>query len=66
LNGKLDRVDWLGSIFGGNKKSSDKHEEEGGNALAQLFSGSHLFGSAIQQHDNDNQKVKKFEDRNFH
>lgn len=65
LNGKLDRVDWLGSIFGGNKKDSSKKEEESGNALAQLFSGTGLFGSAVQQ-DDDNQKLRKYEDRNFH
>jgi hypothetical protein len=59
----LDKVDWVGSIFGSNKLESNKQEGENGNALAQLFSGN-IFGSAVN--DDDQTKKQKHEDRNFH
>lgn len=62
LSGKLDKVDWIGSIFGENKKDHPKNGEDG-NALARLFSGS-FFGSAMN--DDDQAKQRKHEDRNFH
>ncbi|KAI6190678.1 hypothetical protein M3Y97_00144700 [Aphelenchoides bicaudatus] len=58
LSGK--KVDWIGSIFGSNKR--DKQTGEDGNALAQLF-GNGFFGSAMN--DDDSTKQRKHEDRNF-
>lgn len=63
MSGKLDKVDWIGSIFGSNKAESNKEASENGNAFAQLFSGN-IFGSAVN--DDDLTKQRKYEDRNFH
>ncbi|KAI6229331.1 hypothetical protein M3Y95_00519800 [Aphelenchoides besseyi] len=64
LNGKLDRVDWLGSIFGNghSQKTNEKSNGGDGNALSQLFSHG-FFGSGLST---DDEKRQKHEDRNFH